>query len=1003
MRLVRRAAEHPVSVLMVYIAVLVFGLISFRQLDRELLPRISLPEAQVLTEYEGLPAAEVEALITVPVENALASVNAVRSIQSLSVDERSSVCVRFDWGVDQELAAVQIREKIDALYPFLPNGATKPRVATTDAGTDQPLLTLAVIPAEGRRIQDISAVIRGEFASMLQRIPGVASLRIVGLLEPEIKVDVDGDKLAAAGVALQQVARTVASSIYTAPVGSVVEERREYAVVATTGVDTVEEIRRIPVPTVVRGLVPLGEFARVYWDVKQPRSFFHHNGKQAVGIFIRSTPQSGSLNTARRVHGTLKQLRVVFREDLKVRVIEDPSRRIQSGIDNLLLAMLCGCLASLGVLLLIFRSVLVPIVVSLSVPASMMVVFVFMNLAGIDLNLVSLSGIAIGIGMIVDNSIVVADELLRNKAETPAAIASAAGSTGAALLGSTGTTLLVFLPVLFIPGVTGALFRDLALTIICLLIASLLCSLTLTPALYRLMIAGRAGFQDRLRNRGAVASFYKRILRRLFARPVFAVVIMASLVVAGALALRVLPRRILADVEVQALDLHVALPVNTPIRSSRTISQQIAWELESLEGVDSVFASAGCERDSTFTRDGQENDPRFVRFRIAMDSERSANPDTIRDEIERLLVDHAVSGYTLGRPPDSVRRLLGESDVVEFQMRGEHRNPLVDTARVINGELKKTRLIRSIESDTREMGLRLEMLMDPQKMASQRVEGAVVLLSLRTAVQGRVEAQLAVAGTRIDIRVRLDPKQISTDEQLAKVHVPADGQLVEAGILGSFEHARTYHRLARVDRSPAVTLVVHPYPGAYQRVIDLLSTTYRDRGEVLTVSALKRNQRDILIVFAFALMLMYLLVGAQFESLLLPLLLLLSLVPALSGSALALLLCGYSLNINSFLGMLILVGTAINICIILTAALRREGKISRERVVEICTVRLKPIAATVLSTLVAMIPIAVNSAGEAAMQSNTAVALLGGLFVAMISMLLAFPVLYTRFMSSRRS
>ena len=234
MRLVKYAAQHPVSVLMVYAAVLSLALVCFRQLPQELLPDLPLPVARVISEYDGLPAAEIEILITVAVENALSAVKGVRGISSVSMDGLSAVRLDFDWGVDPNRAAVEIREKIDGLYPLLPHGSSKPLVVAAENPSDRPVLTMAAVPVQGRRMQDISNTVRGELCAKLKQVSGVATVRIVGLAEPEIKIDVDGAKLAAAGIPLQQLTRAIASSIYSAPVGRVIEGPREYLVEATT-------------------------------------------------------------------------------------------------------------------------------------------------------------------------------------------------------------------------------------------------------------------------------------------------------------------------------------------------------------------------------------------------------------------------------------------------------------------------------------------------------------------------------------------------------------------------------------------------------------------------------------------------------------------------------------------------------------------------------------------------------------------------------------------------
>jgi HAE1 family hydrophobic/amphiphilic exporter-1 len=565
------------------------------------------------------------------------------------------------------------------------------------------------------------------------------------------------------------------------------------------------------------------------------------------------------------------------------------------------------------------------------------------------------------------------------------------------------TTLLVFLPVVFIPGVTGALFRDLALTVSCLLLASLVCALTLTPALYRLFLeknASRGSGGSRIVDK--VSSIYSRYLHRELLRPRGAPALLIILLLAGLLAAVALPKRILPETEIRKLDIHADFAAAAPLELGRSVSREIAEQLLAVEGIDSVFASAGYDRGSLVDRADPQKDPRRVHFQLALAPRVARSPQRIIGEIGQILEGFPDIQYTITRCMDDLRLLLGDSDEVAVRLSGEDRQSLVDAAGSIVEQLREEKLIGAASIDTRRDADRIEFRLDPDRTASHNAEAAVVLQSLRTALRGHIGTQLPSSGIRSDIRVRLDPGQTATQAQLEKIRILTGEELIEAGTLGRFRHSRAYEQLHRFNRSPAVSLTVHPLPGARKRVVEFLSTDRTHRGEVLAVSALRRNQRHILLVFAFALLLMYLLVGAQFESFILPLLLLLSLVPALSGSLIVLLLCGYSLNINSFLGILILAGTAINISIILTAAFEPGMPISRERLVSVCRSRLKPIVATVLSTVVAMIPIAVNVRGEAALQSHTAVALIGGLLIGMVSILLVFPALYDRLAGASR-
>jgi len=996
MKAVRKAAEHPVSVLMVYSALLVFGMLSFTRLDLELLPTLPVPIATVIAEYPGIPAEELESLVTIPLENVLSSVKGVREINSVSKDELSAVTLCFNWGVKLDRATVEIRERVDTVFPFLPYGVRKPSVFTYDAN-DQPVLVVAAVPASGVALRDITELISEELATKLRQVPGVAYLRIVGLQEPEVRVDVDGQKLGAAGLPLMAVVRALDSSIYQAPVGTVFEDGREYLVEATTNVDTLEAIRRIPLPGGQDGsLVHLDEFARVYMGTKARRSFFHYNGREAVGIFFMKTAEAGSLNTARNIRKTLAALSSGLKNELQLSVVDDPTLEIALGIRNLVAAIGLGILSAFGVLYFLYRRFKVSVIIAASIPASMTLVFLFMHFANISLNIISLTGIAIGIGMIVDNSIVVLESMLHRGAKNPNQIARAVKSSTGAIFASTVTTLSVFLPIVFVPGITGALFRDLALTVSCLTLASFFCALSLTPALYSLLLSGRL----EATNKSVVSPTEK--LKPLYARYLGAALRVPGLMVAallllsavGALAWLKLPKKILPDMQTQQLIGSVRYAPGSKLEECLADSLEIAGELVDLDCVGSVFTEAGSDDDSLFDRSKQKSGHNNVRFHIMLSDLRRAGGKEDFTDIARVFDLHSFENHSLSQPLDSISRLLGTTDIMSFRFSGYDRSVLVERALRVKEHLEASGLARTATVDTKEDLPRVDLHLDPQILAGRRISPAGALASLRTAIRGDDRVSIKNSGKRIDIRVRLRPSETDSIDEIEKVQVGYGEGLIQAGLIGRFSQRRAFSELYRYNRKAAVTLSIRGIADKKAALAAKLSSLAGDRGELLEHSKLEQSRQHITTVFLFALLLLYLVLGAQFESVLLPLLLLAGLAPAVTGSLLALLVCHYSLNINSFLGLLILLGTAINISIVLMTSYRTVIPIQAVDLVRISEMRLRPIISTTLTTVIAMVPIAVATFQKAVMQSNTAVVLIGGLVTGSISILLIFPVLY---------
>jgi len=1024
--LIRKAAEHPVSVLTVYAALCTLGILSLLRLDWELLPDLPTPVARVITEYSGIPAPEVEQLVTVPLENALASVKGVREIESVSKDELSAVTLRFDWGIDPGRAAVQAREAVDAVYPYLPFGVRKPLVFTEDAGA-QPVLAVAVVPAPGRRLEEIGRSVQGELATLLRQVPGVASVRLVGLAEAELLVEVDGAKLEAAGLSLEAVAATVATSVYELPLGTVVENGLEYLVKAGTGVATPEALRGIPLSggslsggrqrAAVPGLLTLGEVATVRPGVRERTSFFHWNGTEAIGMFFHKSGEAGSLNAVRNIRRRLEEVAPRFAADCSLEIVGDTTVEIRRGLRGLLAAIGLGILATVGVLLLVFRRPGIALAGAAAIPASMTAVFLAMHAAGIGLNIVSLAGMAIGIGMIVDNAIVVLENLLRRAAGTPEEIARGTLEMVSATFGSTVTTLLVFLPVIFVPGVIGALFRELALTVSFLVGASFLVSLSLTPALYRLLAPVRARAGDRPyrpQAQGALARKLEERYRRLVAysleRPWLPLSVLALLLGAGAAATLRLPREILPRTETPVVEAQVRFPAGTPVESCLARSLELDARLRGACGAAGVFAEAGFDRSSLPDRAEPGRLPQSVRYRVTFPEERG------RSTAQRLAaVAEALSApedvrWSATLPADSFTRVLQARDLVEYRLSGVDRERLVSLAGHAALELTGT-LAREVAVDTVKEMPRLSLTFGPYALAAAGLTPAGVVASLQTAVQGAVPAALKLPEQSLDIRVRLARKEGRALEELGRVRLRGQGGGTEARLVADFQQHRSYPELYRHGRRPAVTLRIHPEEGRRAQLLQYLRVHSPGDGELLSVSRLAQSRIDILGVFAVALLLIYLVLGAQFDSLLVPLLVMSSLPLAAAGSLSLLAACGYSLNINSLLGMLILLGTAVNAAIILAAGYRSRGAFARgrtsagtgrreraaaARIVEISVARLRPIAATVLTTTVAVLPIALSVRGQAVQQSHTAVALIGGLLSGSAAVLLVFPFLYYR-------
>jgi HAE1 family hydrophobic/amphiphilic exporter-1 len=1049
-RMVQTLVLRPFTTLTLALAILLLGAVSFFYLRVEYMPTLHIPVVHVVTEYPGFPAAEVERLVTIPLENGLSAVQGLQGMESITKDEVSTISLRFDWKVDLRTVTVDIREKIDSTYPYLPFGIQKPLVFTEDLNAD-PILVLSVVPGAARSIREITPLVRKELASRLLRIEGVSSVRIVGTAEPEVLVEGKRDFIQAGTITLAELAETIQNNVFQSSLGTLTEGDREFLVEADTGVDSLEGLENLPLrrSTAVGRGAPgnqsvsgpgssaesgsvmirkspgegsaerIGDVARVTLREKERTSFFHWNGKEGIGIFIHKMPDASTLRTARKVMDSLPELNSLFQREFRIQVVENPTRRIVASFENLLGSLGMGVLAVFLVLFLTFRNLTYPLIISFSIPLSTLGVFFYMYLAQIGLNTVSLSGIALGVGMIVDNSIVILENLHRRRAAETGEVCISVVEVFPSLFSSTLTTVLVFLPIALIPGVLGALFQEQAFTISCLLAISLVSALFFTPTLY-LLFRPRKIKENRSFKEEAVPSRttilpYRSYLLYTFRHPAFPLCVTFLLFGVGCIMFTLLPRRMLPEEIPDTLLLTLSYPAGTSLEKSSQETEALEKRILPLPGVTGICSEGGYEARSLKDRGTPERNSWTVRSRVGIDG---SEFQRVKGTIESLLAGLPGVEYRVEIPSDGSSRLLGSTDTIRLRVLGPEREGILSRMENLFHETGVPSLAVSAVADTRKTLPQKTLEVQEDLATFHGITPRYILDTLGLALRGTIVSTLPLQGEDVDIRIRLGRVEGAPEVSLAEgksralkeslevgeVPLPLAGGVIQAGCMGTLRSGFTYPELHRTDRKPSVTWTFHPKEGKREALETLLESLARNFSAsnagitpiLLSRSALEEQGIHVVQVFATALLLMYLVLGAQFESFLTPLLLLISFPLSASGSFLCLYLVGYSLNLNSFLGILVLFGTIINGTILLTSAYRLSGG---EGILKETVAHLKPLLATVNTTLVAMAPLILSGGGS--LQAHTAVALGGGLGLGTLGIVAVYPGLYRIFFKDK--
>jgi multidrug efflux pump subunit AcrB len=986
---------------MVFAGILVLGAVAASNLRLEFLPELAVPRLTVSTTYPGLPAAEVRSLITVPLEDQLASVKGVRRVASVSRDDLSIITLEFSWGEDMLSAAVRTRESIDVAYGTLPSDAGKPQVLATEAG-ERPIAIVAIHPRNGdlafaRRLGE------REIKMRLQQVDGVGSVILMGGAVEEVVVSVDQAGMASKGLTLGDVAALVAQNNYDYPAGTITRGGLEYLVKAVGAVTDPSALGSFRFGS-GKSALRLSDIARIAVAERERLSIFQVDGKEAVGLSVLKRRGASPLRVAEGLRGEVARLEMAYGKELDISVVSDGSQLISASLLGLALSILAGSLIAFLVLIVFLRDLRTSALLMLSLPIAITVTLLSMHVFGRTLNIMSLGGIALGIGMVVDNNVVILENLQKRHLGEPATVDSVLRSTSelaSSRLGSTITLAVVFLPVIFLPGLLGALFTDLSLSVIFAQAASFLTSITLMPVLFLLFESRAAARTPRRRTRAWSDRQFRKALSSTLRRPWTVAAAVAALTAAGALCIPILGFEFMPSQDTGEIEVSIIMPYGTEMERMATTSTDAACALLRLNDVHRVFSRAGGEPgDAQYYADPEER-REIIHVHVALKSRRSHSTTAVAALIRSsLVIESAVVDVRL--PGSILSPLLGlDRGGHSIVVHGATQDEAQGRAREVRARFTEGIVPLGSHVGLRPEGdrpeVRLEPIRDAVTMAGLSLSD--LAQTVRSAITGDYPSHIVVEGRELDVRVRMSREQASRPEDLPGIVVSVPGgseaRLSELVDIRS-EPAAT--ALYRRDRADAVIVAIDPAPGKDGAVVDVISSLERRHEWVRSAqgSVLAENLNTLFAAAVLVIVLLYLVLGALFESFQLPALLLSALPLSFSGIGIALAVSGKPISLDSALGIIVLFGIAVNNSIILyetCSARRRAGVPTVAAVYQGTSDRMRPIIITMLITVLSLLPIAVD-VSRTSSESGMAVAIIGGLFVSTVLTLFVLPRLF---------
>jgi len=1026
MNLVESAVRRAVTYTMVFVAICVFGIVSLFRLKPELLPDITFPTAAVMVTYSGVGPEDIETLIARPIEESVGTINRVREIRSTCREGIGTTTIDFEWGADMDVAVSDIREKISLVKSSLPEDADEPMVFKFDLSM-MPILFVGLSGEIGSA--QMREIAEDKVEPRLERIDGVALADTHGGLEREIQVRLDRKRMEAFGLSIEKVVSGLREENLNLPGGDIKEKRSEYLIRTLGEFRSVEEIADIIVST--RGTRPiyLRDVAIVEDGFKEREREMRLNGKPSVLILIQKRTGANTVETADRVRNEIRRLNRELPSGVRLEIIMDQSEFIKKSISNLSNVAVQGGILAVLVLLFFLRSLRTTFIIALSIPFSIIACFVALYFAGLTLNMMSLGGLALAVGMLVDNSIVVLENIFRHREEGEPAKEGAIWATrevAMPIVASTLTTIAVFLPIFFVPGVAGQLFRQQALTVALSLTVSLFVALTLVPLLASRLVVVRINPHSektggsktyRLVGRwlGELDDNYRRVLNWCLDHPRLTIVGVAILFITSLIIvwpLRLVGTEFMPKIDQGRIEINLELPVGSRLEATEDMVKKVEKIVQShtseLKYVRSRIGTGmgfGGQRVGSHTAQ--------VALELVDLKERRRSQweimAMVREELRNI--PGVRMNFGGGRGGRMLMGLTGSPISVEVY--GYDFQKAKEVSDQVKQIVESTPGAVDVETDFEEAKPEFQIFVDRERAASLGLSASSIAHAIQDNVYGKVATQFRQGGEEYPILVRLQENDRKDIEDIKNIPIfISQDKRVPLATLAEIRPAKGPVTIQRKMQERVIT-VSADYEGKD------LGSIIRDIGARLkkivvpedfsiVMAGEAKEQRESFMWLGVALLgailLVYMVMASQFESLLHPFIVMFTFPLAVIGVIWILFFSHTTFNIIAFIGVIILSGIVVNNGIVLIDyinILRARGLGIREAIVLGGRRRLRPVLMTALTTILAMIPMALGIGEGAELRYPLARAVVGGLAVATFFTLVFIPVLYATFETRR--
>lgn len=1000
--------KHKVTTIMAYVLIVVFGIMGFTSLPLALLPDIELPMAVVYTTYSNAGPQEVENMVTKTIESACASVSGMDEIQSLSSEGSSMVMVTFADGTDMDEAMVDLRDRIDRVKGYLPEDADAPMTMTIDVDA-MPVVTVGL---KGADLAELQAIAEDDIQPALERIDGVASVDIAGGYENEIAIDTDADRLAGYGLSVSYIAQMLAAENVALPAGEVQSGDQSFSVRADGEFSSVSDIANTLIPLPTGGTVRLSEVANVYVAPKEQTAIAKIGGEPCITISVNKQSDTNTLQVAERAKEALNEV-TALQPTLDWSLLMDQSDMINMTVDSVIQNIVFGVLLAAVVLFVFLRDLGATAVISVSMPICIISVFLIMQVFDITMNMMSLGGIAMGVGMIVDNSIVVLENIFHYRSDGCDRFTSCVEGTKEVALSisaSTLTTVAVFLPIGLSGGLSGMMFREFCITICSLLLASLLIALTLVPVLCYALLDRGGKHRMRMPDTGhdiadrPLMRKYKELLAHFITHRKKAIIISGAMIVAFLGSIAIAGVELMPQMDESMVAIGVEMPVGSDLEDvSAMADRAVDIALEQVPEIESIYYSTGGASMSTTSTANSAS----ITVNLVDKSDRDRTSQQVADDLRPYMQDLAGAEISV-EASGTMDMSSMTGDAISVTLRGDDYEKLSQTAEQLAGQLAALPGAIEVSSSASEQVPEVEITLNRANASRFGLTAATIGQAVRGELSGQTATQLKVNGEEITVTVRGDSRAETSIDALKSVMIPTQtGGSVPLSLVANVETVLAPQSINRLNQSRTVTITggaadtvsTAEMSQAVQGVLDTFELpdgiTYETGGEM---EEMINTFTQLAYALVVALGLVYFVLASQFESFVMPVIIMTILPIGLLGSIFTLPLTGNKISMVAFIGVIMLAGTVVNSSIVLIDYMnirRKRGEDKDTAILNACPRRVRPVLMTTLTTVLGLLPMVFSNGEGAEMMRPMAIVMITGMVVSTIVTLLFTPVYYS--------